>query len=130
MGRLAQTEGLTEEQEAILEAVRDFVDNEIIPVANDLEHADEYPKAIVDGLKEMGVFGLMIPEEYGGLGVTANAGAAGVAPPVEPGLLRVTVVDAKDLSSGPDSIKPYVVVRVGEKESKTKHAGKTTSPEW
>ncbi len=68
MGRLAQTEGLTEEQQAILEAVRDFVDNEIIPVANDLEHADEYPKDIVDGLKEMGVFGLMIPEEYGGLG--------------------------------------------------------------
>ena len=68
MGRLAQTEGLNEEQEAILEAVRDFVDNEIIPVANDLEHADEYPQVIVDGLKEMGVFGLMIPEEYGGLG--------------------------------------------------------------
>ncbi len=68
MGRLAQTEGLTEEQQAILEAVRDFVDKEIIPVANHLEHADEYPQAIVDGLKEMGVFGLMIPEEYGGLG--------------------------------------------------------------
>jgi len=68
MARLAQTEGLTEEQQAILEAVRDFVDNEIIPVANELEHADEYPQAIVDGLKEMGVFGLMIPEEYGGLG--------------------------------------------------------------
>ncbi len=68
MGRLAQTEGLTEEQQAILEAVREFVDNEIIPVANELEHADEYPQKIVDGLKEMGVFGLMIPEEYGGLG--------------------------------------------------------------
>ncbi len=68
MGHLAQTEGLTEEQQAILEAVRDFVDNEIIPVANELEHADEYPQKIVDGLKEMGVFGLMIPEEYGGLG--------------------------------------------------------------
>ncbi len=68
MGRLAQTEGLTEEQQAILEAVREFVDNEILPVANELEHADEYPQAIVDGLKEMGVFGLMIPEEYGGLG--------------------------------------------------------------
>ncbi len=68
MARLAQTEGLTEDQRDILEAVRDFVDNEIIPVANDLEHADEYPQAIVDQLKEMGVFGLMIPEEYGGLG--------------------------------------------------------------
>jgi len=68
MARLAQTEGLTDDQRDILEAVRDFVDNEIIPVANDLEHADEYPQAIVDQLKEMGVFGLMIPEEYGGLG--------------------------------------------------------------
>lgn len=68
MGRLAQTEGLTEEQQAILEAVRDYVDNEIIPAAQELEHADEYPQEIVDGLKEMGVFGLMIPEEFGGLG--------------------------------------------------------------
>jgi alkylation response protein AidB-like acyl-CoA dehydrogenase len=68
MTRLAQTDGLTEDQRDILEAVRDFVDNEIIPVANELEHADEYPQAIVDQLKEMGVFGLMIPEEYGGLG--------------------------------------------------------------
>ena len=68
MTRLARTEGLTQDQTDILEAVRDFVDNEIIPVANELEHADEYPQAIVDQLKEMGVFGLMIPEEYGGLG--------------------------------------------------------------
>jgi alkylation response protein AidB-like acyl-CoA dehydrogenase len=68
MGRLQQTDGLTDEQEAILDAVREFVDNEILPVANELEHRDEYPKDIVDGLKELGVFGLMIPEEYGGLG--------------------------------------------------------------
>lgn len=68
MPRLSQTEGLTEIQRDILAAVHDFVENEIIPVANDLEHADEYPQAIVDGLCELGVFGLMIPEEYGGLG--------------------------------------------------------------
>jgi alkylation response protein AidB-like acyl-CoA dehydrogenase len=68
MTKLAQTEGLTEDQRDILAAVREFVDAEIIPVANELEHADEYPQAIVDQLKEMGVFGLMIPEEYGGLG--------------------------------------------------------------
>jgi alkylation response protein AidB-like acyl-CoA dehydrogenase len=68
MGRLQQTEGLTDIQQEILSAVRDFVDNEILPVANELEHRDEYPKDIVDGLKELGVFGLMIPEEYGGLG--------------------------------------------------------------
>ena len=68
MSRLAQTDGLTDVQVEILQAVREFVDKEILPVANDLEHADEYPKDIVDGLKELGVFGLMIPEEYGGLG--------------------------------------------------------------
>ena len=68
MGRLAQTEGLTDIQEEILATVRTFVDKEIIPVANDLEHADEYPTRIVEGMKEMGLFGLMIPEEYGGLG--------------------------------------------------------------
>lgn len=68
MARLAQTDGLTDIQKDILAAVHDFVNWEIIPVANDLEHADEYPQAIVDGLKELGVFGLMIPEEYGGLG--------------------------------------------------------------
>jgi alkylation response protein AidB-like acyl-CoA dehydrogenase len=68
MGRLLQTDGLTSDQKDILDAVRDFVDAEILPVASDLEHNDEYPKDIVDGLKELGVFGLMIPEEYGGLG--------------------------------------------------------------
>lgn len=68
MPRLCQTEGLTEDQTEILKAVRVFVDEQIIPVAQELEHADEYPTDIVEGLKELGVFGLMIPEEYGGLG--------------------------------------------------------------
>jgi alkylation response protein AidB-like acyl-CoA dehydrogenase len=68
MGRLAQTEGLTEVQREILSTVRSFVDKEILPVATALEHGDTYPTEIVEGLKELGVFGLMIPEEYGGLG--------------------------------------------------------------
>jgi alkylation response protein AidB-like acyl-CoA dehydrogenase len=68
MSRLCETEGLTEDQTEILKAVRTFVDEQIIPVATELEHADEYPQEIVDGLKELGVFGLTIPEEYDGLG--------------------------------------------------------------
>jgi alkylation response protein AidB-like acyl-CoA dehydrogenase len=68
MGRLAQTDGLTDIQQEIVSTVRGFVDKEIIPVATELEHADEYPQEIVDGMKEMGLFGLMIPEEHGGLG--------------------------------------------------------------
>jgi alkylation response protein AidB-like acyl-CoA dehydrogenase len=68
MGRLAQTEGLTEIQRDILATVRDFVDKEIIPVATELEHRDEYPTQIVEGMKKLGLFGLTIPEEFGGLG--------------------------------------------------------------
>lgn len=66
--RLAHTDGLTEEQREILAAVREFVDREIIPNAARLEREDEYPTDIVDGLTELGVFGLTIPEEFGGFG--------------------------------------------------------------
>jgi len=66
--RLAQTLGLNEFQTEIVSTVRKFVDKEIIPVAQEFEHADTYPQAIVDQMKGMGLFGLMIPEEYGGLG--------------------------------------------------------------
>jgi butyryl-CoA dehydrogenase len=68
MARLARTPGLTDVQQEILSTVRSFVDKEILPYATELEHKDEFPEAIVDGMKEMGLFGLMIPEEYGGLG--------------------------------------------------------------
>ncbi len=68
MPRLCETEGLTDVQEEIISVVRQFVETKILPVATELEHADEYPTEIVEGLKELGIFGLMIPEEYGGLG--------------------------------------------------------------
>jgi alkylation response protein AidB-like acyl-CoA dehydrogenase len=68
MARLASTPGLTDVQTAILETVREFVDKEIIPHAQRLEHEDEYPADIVDGMREMGLFGLTIAEEHGGLG--------------------------------------------------------------
>jgi alkylation response protein AidB-like acyl-CoA dehydrogenase len=68
MSRLAQTADLTDVQTEILAAVRGFVEEEIIPTAQGLEHGDVYPTEIVEGLREMGVFGLMIPEEFGGLG--------------------------------------------------------------
>ena len=65
---LTETDGLTDVQRDILGAVREFVDAEILPVANELDHADEYPAKIVEGMKQLGLFGLTIPEEYGGLG--------------------------------------------------------------
>ncbi|HSA41153.1 MAG TPA: acyl-CoA dehydrogenase family protein, partial [Mycobacterium sp.] len=68
MTKLAQTLGLTEFQTEIVAAVRQFVDREVIPAAQELEHSDTYPQAIVDAMKQMGLFGLMIPQQYGGLG--------------------------------------------------------------
>ncbi len=68
MPRLAQTAGLTEFQTDIVRTVREFVDKEILPYASDLEHKDEFPEAIVEQMKQMGLFGLTISEEYGGLG--------------------------------------------------------------
>ena len=61
--------GLTGEQEEIVAAVRAFVDRDVIPVASDLEHADEFPESLVETMREMGLFGTTIPEEYGGLGL-------------------------------------------------------------
>ncbi len=68
MGRLCRTDGLTDVQDEIIRTVRSFVDKEILPHATRLEHEDAYPTDIVEGLKELGLFGLMIPEEHGGLG--------------------------------------------------------------
>jgi alkylation response protein AidB-like acyl-CoA dehydrogenase len=68
MGRLAQTDGLTDVQQEIVKTVRGFVDKEILPHVAALERDDAYPSDIVEGMKEMGLFGLMIPEEYDGLG--------------------------------------------------------------
>ena len=68
MARLAQTAGLTDLQTEILATVRTFVDKEIVPYATELEHKDAFPDAIVDGMKQLGLFALTIDEKYGGLG--------------------------------------------------------------
>ena len=74
MSRLQTTDGLSEEQHELIKLVREFVEEQILPVATELEHRDEYPTDIVEGMKEMGIFGLMIPEAYGGLGEPLRVG--------------------------------------------------------
>ena len=59
----------TEEQQAITEMVRQFVDNEVIPIAEKHDHEDTFPEAVVEQMKELGLFGVTIPEEYGGMGL-------------------------------------------------------------
>ena len=60
---------LSDEQRDVIAMVREFVDREVIPVADELEHQDEFPEKIVEGMKELGLFGLTVPEEYGGAGL-------------------------------------------------------------
>jgi alkylation response protein AidB-like acyl-CoA dehydrogenase len=59
----------TDEQKAITEMVHQFVDNEIIPVAEEYDYEDKFPEPIVEQMKELGLFGVTIPEEYGGMGL-------------------------------------------------------------
>jgi alkylation response protein AidB-like acyl-CoA dehydrogenase len=59
---------LSDTQKAIVETVRDFVEKDVIPVADEMEQRDEFPEAIVEQMKELGLFGLTVPEEFGGVG--------------------------------------------------------------
>ena len=57
------------EQREIVATVREWVEREVYPVASEYEHADEFPTPLVEDMKELGLFGVTIPEEYGGLGL-------------------------------------------------------------
>jgi alkylation response protein AidB-like acyl-CoA dehydrogenase len=59
----------TDEQRAITEMVRQFVDEQVLPIAEEHDHEDSFPDAVVEQMKELGLFGVTIPEEYGGMGL-------------------------------------------------------------
>ncbi|MFL6062859.1 MAG: acyl-CoA dehydrogenase family protein [Marmoricola sp.] len=56
---------LTDDERAIVRAVRDWVDREVKPVVQELEHANEYPEKLIDQMKDLGIYGLAIPEPWG-----------------------------------------------------------------
>lgn len=56
---------LNDEEQAIVDTVREFVDRDVRPVARDLEHANEYPEKLIEQMKQLGIFGLAIPDPYG-----------------------------------------------------------------
>jgi alkylation response protein AidB-like acyl-CoA dehydrogenase len=60
---------LTEEQHAVIATVREFVEDQVFPVAEELEARDEFPEKVVEGMRELGLFGLTVPEEFGGAGL-------------------------------------------------------------
>ncbi|MEV6170701.1 acyl-CoA dehydrogenase family protein [Streptomyces sp. NPDC051954] len=61
---------LSEDEQFIVRTVHDFVDREVRPVVRELEHADAYPEALIEQMKRLGVFGLAVPEAYGGTPVS------------------------------------------------------------
>ena len=56
---------LSQDERDIVATVREFVDREVKPVVRDLEHDNVYPEKLIDGMKQLGIFGLAIPEPYG-----------------------------------------------------------------
>jgi alkylation response protein AidB-like acyl-CoA dehydrogenase len=56
---------LSAEERDVIATVREFVDREVRPVARDLEHANEYPEKLIEQMKQLGIFGLAIPEPWG-----------------------------------------------------------------
>ena len=63
---------MTEEEILLVETVRAFVDRDVKPTVRDVEHANEYPEAWIEQMKRIGIYGLAVPEEYGGLPVSTR----------------------------------------------------------
>src|SRR5580704_6345439 len=68
--------GLSAEEQAVLSTVAEFVDREVRPAARELEHANEYPEKLIGQMKDLGIFGLVIPEPYGDAPVSTPCYAA------------------------------------------------------
>ncbi|MGV9881295.1 acyl-CoA dehydrogenase family protein [Streptomyces sp. NPDC003006] len=67
---MSALDSLSPDEQLVVTTVRDFVDREVRPVVRELEHADTYPEALIEEMKELGVFGLAVPEEFGGAPVS------------------------------------------------------------
>ena len=102
---------LSPEQEHLLSMIREFAKREIKPVARELEHKDEYPFEIVERMKELGLFGLLIPEEYGGAGINLTTYALIVEE-----ITRVWMSIAGIMNS--HLIMAYIVANYGTEEQK------------
>ncbi|GAB3449413.1 acyl-CoA dehydrogenase family protein [Phycicoccus ginsengisoli] len=63
-------EGLDEEERAVVETVRDFVNRDVKPVAQELDHTNTYPEKLIEQMKRLGIFGLAIPEPWGDVRVS------------------------------------------------------------
>src|SRR5580698_6558677 len=112
----------TDEQKAITEMVRQFVDEQILPNAEHYDHEDAFPEPIVEQMKELGLFGVTIPEEYGGMELDL-ATYAMIVEELSRGWISISgVVNTHFIGS-------YLLMHFGSEEQKQKYLPRMASGE-
>ena len=104
----------TDEQQAITEMVRQFADEQILPNAEHYDHEDAFPEPIVEQMKELGLFGVTIPEEYGGMGLDLTTYAM-IVEELSRGWISISgVVNTHFIGS-------YLLMKFGTEEQRQKY---------
>jgi alkylation response protein AidB-like acyl-CoA dehydrogenase len=114
---------LTQEQQDFRQAVRQLVDKEIVPVANEWERTGRYPTEIVEHLKAMGLFGITTPEEYGGLALDMVSFTL-VYEEIARGWMGIAGI------LGSHNLSCWMIARHGTEEQKQRLLPKLASGEW
>jgi alkylation response protein AidB-like acyl-CoA dehydrogenase len=87
-----RSDNLNDDEEMLVATVRAFIDRDVKPTVREVEHANAYPEAWIEQMKRIGIYGLAIPEEYGGAqghldrARRTRARTGGVAGPAQAGL--------------------------------------------
>src|SRR5215208_6898656 len=112
----------TDEQKAITEMIRQLVDNEVLPIAEEYDHEDKFPEALVEQMRELGLFGVTIPEEYGGMGLDLTTYAM-IVEALSRGWISVSgIVNTHFIGS-------YLLMRFGTDEQKQEFLPKMATGE-
>jgi alkylation response protein AidB-like acyl-CoA dehydrogenase len=112
----------TDEQKAICEMVRQFADEQIIPHAEHYDHEDSFPEPIVEQMKELGLFGVTIPEEYGGMGLDLTTYAM-IVEELSRGWISISgIVNTHFIGS-------YLLMKFGTDDQKQKYLPKMATGE-
>src|ERR1700730_13081254 len=113
---------MTDEQRAITEMVHQFADEQIIPNAEHYDHEDSFPEPIVEQMKELGLFGVTIPEEYGGMGLDLTTYAM-IVEEISRGWISISgIVNTHFIGS-------YLLMKFGTEEQKQKYLPRMASGE-
>src|ERR1700689_3048747 len=119
---VATHETRTDEQKAIWEMVRQFADEQIIPHAEHYDHEDSFPEPIVEQMKELGLFGVTIPEEYGGMGLDLTTYAM-IVEELSRGWISISGVITTHF------IGSYLLMKFGSEEQKQKYLPRMSTGE-